>query len=507
MAKRLWIAVLVAAACVACKSSKKGDSDGSSKMESGNTAVMESRGGAVEDALRALGIDGAIATLDLNQADYPDGVVRLTKLHMLRDFVLAEGGGAQPRVFGIVRGNLNAKWISKLREPTAFDVGENGEVAFFLSRHFFTPLELVDGRRTFRLSGTDVRAPAKPLPFTPLAGPAGQGDTAYIPSLGSSVNNKKVESFSLFSGQRGWGWRALGDVVTRPLIGGPKGDPRLYFVTNTGVATCLDAQAYGYGPKDPRWERRLYSGVAEGHQPFLTDDTQSIVGGYYIVDRKGTVYCVDRITGRFRWTNQTGEVPLGGPMVFGDVCVVPMKSGLLALDKENVIYSVEVVSGPAKGQAATVRSDSPLTVGRDAQLKVNDPKVAPVHVTLRVQGEVLHVSASDGVSMRVDGASIGSRGTVENGSEIAIGGSILRITDVGQRALWKGLKYDRVVCRIADRLVMAKGNSLQVVNAYTGEAMGDAVRIPGARLIPSNPYDATLIVGAGDATVYALYPR
>jgi len=508
MAKRLWIAVLIAAALVACKSSSKHDEqNGTSKMDPGGTATAHAGDSHSEAAIRSLGIDGAIATLDLNQASYRDGPIKVARLHLLREFLLAEGSAAKPRIVGILRGNLNAKWISYLPEASSFEVGENADTAFVVSLHYLTPLELADGRRTFRLANSEVRGPAKPLPFTPTAGAAGQSDTVYLPSLGSSVNNKKVESFSLISGQRGWGWRALGDVLTRPLVGGPSGDPKLYFVTNTGIATCLDARNYGYGPQDPRWESRLESGVAEGHQPFLTEDTEEIVGAYYIVDRKGKIYCFDRITGRRRWTNPTGDVPEGGPMVFGDVCVVPMRSGLMAFDKQNVVYRVEVVSGPAKGASATVRAGTPLTVGRSGDLRVNDPKVAGIHLTFRVQGEVLNVEAAEDASMRVDGADVGRRGTVENDTEVALGDSVLRISDIGQRPLWKGLKYDRVVVRVANKLVVARGTTLQTIDAYSGETLSEAVNIPGVRLIPSNPYDAVLVAVTGDATLHALYPR
>jgi hypothetical protein len=267
MAKRLWIAVLIAAAIVACKSSKKGEQGGSSKIESGKTATASVGESRAESALRTLGIDGAVSTLDLNQASYRDGPLNVAALHLLRNFVLAEGSGSKPRVIGIARSNLNARWISYLPEPSIYDVGENWDTALFVSKHYITPLDLADGRRAFRLPNSEIRAPAKALPFTPTAGAAGQSDTIYIPSLGSSVNNKKLESFSLVSGQRGWGWRALGDVVTRPLVGGPSGDPKLYFVTNTGIATCLDARNYGFGPQAPRWESRLSDGVAEGHSP------------------------------------------------------------------------------------------------------------------------------------------------------------------------------------------------------------------------------------------------
>jgi len=507
MAKRLLTAILIATAMVACASTDGDGGGGTSKIDNGNTATARMGESGVESAIRALGIDGAVATLDLNQANYPQGPVRVARLHMLRNYVLAEGSKEKPRVFGIQRANLNAKWISQLPEPSAFEVGETGDSALFLSDHYLTPLELLDGRRTFRLAGTEVRGPPKALPFTPTAGAAGIPSTAYIPSLGSSVNNKKLESTSLYTGQRGWGWRALGDVLTRPLVGGSSGDPRLYFVTNTGIVTSLDARNYGFGPRDPRWERRLKSGVAEGHQPCLTADTEEIVGAYYVVDRKGTIYCIDRITGRFRWTNPTGETPVGGPTVFGDVCVVPMRSGLIAYDKQNVVYRIDVVSGPSKGESAVLRAGAPLRAGRGSDLNVNDPRVAPGHLTFRVQGEVLTVRTAEDAQMRVDGVDIGSRGAVEHGAEIAIGGSVLRISDIGQQPLWRGLPYDRVVVRIADTLVVARGNTLQAIDAYSGEPTSDAVDIPGVRLVPANPHDSTLVVLAGNATLYALYPR
>ena len=125
MAKRLWIAVLIAAAVVACKSSKKDDKGGTSKIESGKTATASVGESLAERALRDLGIDGAVSTLDLNQATYRDGPLNIAALHLLREYVLAEGSGEKPRVVGIKRSNLNATWISYLPEPSIYNVGEN----------------------------------------------------------------------------------------------------------------------------------------------------------------------------------------------------------------------------------------------------------------------------------------------------------------------------------------------------------------------------------------------
>ena len=167
MAKCLWIAVLIAAS-VACKSSKKDGKSSTSKVGGGKRATAMSVGEShAEIAMRSLGIDGAVSTLDLNQTRYRDGPIRVRKLHIIRGFMLAESGGDQPRVVGINRSNLNAEWISFLPEPTLYPIGENMDTALFLSKHFLTPLDLADGRRSFRLSGTELRAPAKELPFTP----------------------------------------------------------------------------------------------------------------------------------------------------------------------------------------------------------------------------------------------------------------------------------------------------------------------------------------------------
>ena len=89
MAKRLWIAVLIAAA-VACKSSN-GDGDGSSNNSGGGSSGGSYPGSGVENALRQLGIPGGVRTLDLNQANFQSGKLRVRALHMTRDFVLAEG--------------------------------------------------------------------------------------------------------------------------------------------------------------------------------------------------------------------------------------------------------------------------------------------------------------------------------------------------------------------------------------------------------------------------------
>ncbi|MHC4955504.1 MAG: outer membrane protein assembly factor BamB family protein [Planctomycetota bacterium] len=510
MAKRLWIVVFIAAAMLAaCKSSKKKKNESSSKLGGGTTRTAALATDPVESALLSLGIDGGVSTLDLNQATYKSGPINAAQVHLLREVILVESADAKPRIVGITRGNLSANWISSLPEPSIYDVGEYGGSAFFVSKHYLTPIDLLDGQRTLRSSSGGLRRPPIALPFTPTAGAAGQQDTCWVPSLGSSVNNKKVESFSSVTGQRGWGWRALGDVLTSPLVGGGAGDPKLYFVTNTGIVTCLDALNYGFGPEDPRWEMRLASGVAPGHQPFLTEDTADTVGGLFVVDRRGTLYCVDRITGRRRWTNPTGRIPAGGPEVFGNLCLLPTSTGWVAYERDNVLYRVTVKNGDSKGDVLYLRNGPARTIGSSssASLAIIDPKVKDVHLTFKVQGEVLTVSSNEDAAMRVDGAEVGKRSSAENGTRITIGSTELHVEDIGAEALWKDLPVDRIVCRVGDKLIVTKDGLLRAINAYTGEPLTDWVRIGAVRFIPTNAFDANLTVLVGDAQLYTLYPR
>jgi len=511
MAKRLWIAVVIAAAMMsACKSSSSKKSDPASNIGNGDaTRTASLATDPVERALLNLGIDGGVSTLDLNQADYREGRIVAAHLHLLRETLLVEGSKPQPRVLGIDRGALSPAWVSSLPEPSLYPVGANADAAVFVSKHYVTPVRLRDGLRTLRFGADGAQRPPIELPFTPTAGAAVQHDSAYVPSLGSSVNNKKLESFSRLTGQRGWGWRAQGDILTSPLVGGSSGDPKLYFVTNRGIATCLDARNYGFGPDTPRWEQRLAAGVGSRHHPFLTRDTADMVGGMFIVDRKGTIYCIDRITGRRRWANSTGRTPAAGPQVFGNLCIVKMSSGFVAYDRDNVLYRATVVAGASNGASIDLRNGGPMTVGSasDADLTINDAKTQKIHLTFRVEGEILTVVATDDGEMRVDGADVGKRTTVENGSDIRIGTSTIQIEDRGALALWSDLKADRIVCRVGNKLVVAKGNALRAIDAYTGEPTSDWVAIPGMRLCPSNTHDANLAVLVGDARLYTLFPR
>ena len=85
-------------------------------------------------------------------------------------------------------------------------------------------------------------------------------------------------------------------------MGGPSTDPKLYFVTRTGLVTCMDATNYGFPPAGPtRWEMLLEAGV--DYDLHVTEDSASDAGSAFLVDREGVVYCLNRITGARRWTH------------------------------------------------------------------------------------------------------------------------------------------------------------------------------------------------------------
>lgn len=330
--------------------------------------------------------------------------------------------------------------------------------------------------------------PPKDLPFTPTGGAAVGNDTFYIPSLGSPRNNKNIESFSMITGQVGWGYRAPGDILTTPVVGGPSTDPKLYFVTRTGLVTCMDATNYGFPPAGPtRWEMLLEAGV--DYDVHVTEDTASDAGAVFVVDREGVVYCLNRITGARRWTHATARTARGGPKVFGPVCVVPMKQGLLAFDTVNVIYALKISGGPEDGKTRWVRSGQPATIGG---------------VTFKLEGEVLTAS---GGSFRVNRNAPVERAPLYNESEVLIGTTVVQVADHGSRPLWQDKDYDAIVARIGEKLIAKKGDKLIALDMWTGEPAGDAVSVAGVRLIPVNTSSANLYLVGGNAVVYGFYPR
>ncbi len=513
MAKRLVLAAFLAAV-VACKSSGgKSESAMPGKQAGASSAVTGHD--ATENALLALGLDGRVARLDLNTATWKQGRVVVSQMHLMSDVLLLESTGDKkmpPHVHAVLRAGLEPRWVSELSEPTHFAVGENEDTLLLLSEHYLHALETHTGRRAFtfttgELSG--LRRPALLLPFTPTGGPAGQSDTVYVPSLGSPENNKTVESFSLVTGERGRGWRTHGGVFSSAIVGGDRGDPKLYVVSENGIVTCLDAFNYGYEPR-LRWEHALEGRVGHGIAAFLTPDGRGSVGALYTVDDEGMVYCLDRITGTRRWVYATARRPVAGPQVHGDLCVVKMKSGLVGFDASALVYTLTATSGPDAGRTFWVRPGKPVTLGSGAKadLSLADKSVGASHMTLEFQGEALWAACKgQNNRMSLNGGPATGRGVLLHGSTVRVGETLFSVTSRGSEPLWTDLPYDRIVAKAGDRLIAAKGMDLTVLDAWTGQPVGPAVKIAGARMIATNTQDGNVFAVGGDAVVYALFVR
>jgi len=501
MGKGLFLVSLLALA-IACKS--KGSADESRVPEGDARATADVGREPIERALLSLGIEGAVRRANLN--------VKADRVYLLSDLILIESGAdksGKGSVWALRRSNLNPVWKSRLEEASAYPATENADSVMLVSPHMLHVFDKAGGNKVMQFVGGSLDGHARPamvLPFTPTGSATAQNDTIYMASLGSAANNKTLESFSIVTGSRGWGYRTSSDVYLPPIVGGPSGDPKLYFVTRTGHMTCLDAMNYGYRPSGPRWEELLEAGVT---YPFtVTADRRGRVGGIFVVDNEGMVYCLDRITGARLWSNATGRKAVGGPRVFGNVVVVKMNDGLLGFDADNVVYTIGVVAGPDKGASLWVRTGHGKTIGRGDKVDVNlsDAAVGGTTVTFKVEGEVL-TALAEGGQMSVDGGEGTQRAVVRAGSRISVGGTTLVVNDRGSAPLWVSLPYDEIVGRVGDKLIARTGSTLTTVNARTGEQIGEAVQFPGARFFPANPYDGNVYVIGGGGVVYALFPR
>jgi len=490
MTKRLVLVVALVVSTMACKGGKT-KSDDQMRTPAGSEAAVSASVGrdAVERALLGLGIDGRVLRIDLNQ-DRKGASIRFAQAHLTDEMILLETNDAKPRLYGFTRAGLNSRWASDLREPTAFPVAANADVALLVSQHYAHAIETFTGRGALQFvdGGLEgVTMPPLELPFTPTGGAAVGNDTFYVPSLGSPRNNKTIESFSMITGQRGWGYRTSAEILTTPVVGGPSTDPKLYLATRTGHVLCMDATNYGFPPESTRWEQLLEAGVE--YDLHVTEDSASEAGSVFLVDREGVVYCLNRITGGRRWTHATARTPRGGPKAFGPICIIPMKQGLCAFDTVNVIYALHVAGGPEDGKTRWVRAGQPATIQG---------------VTFKLEGEVL---TAGGKGFRVNGNAPVDRSALYDGSQVVAGGTAVTVEDHGRRPLWMDKDYDAIVARIGEKLIAQKGTTLLALDMWTGEPAGDAQNVPGLRLVPVNTTSANLYVVAGNALVYAFYPR
>ena len=512
MARRLFLIGLLCFV-FACKSKKAEEAGGSDPARTSTGASEPSGWDDVERAIMALGIQGLVLKLDLGGADTMGdrkNTLRIARAHLMSKLLLLESEDNQPTLYAFDRKSLEASWVTTIKEPSAFPAAENPDMLFLVSAHYVTVLDSLRGTRVLH-GRRGIAIPALELPFTPTAGAAAQMGTFYVPSLGSPVNNKTLESFSGVTGTRGWGYRSHGYIRNTPKVGGPWGDPKLYFMTERGKITALDAKAYAYRPAGVLWEQWLDDKA--DFDFYITADSKDTIGGIFVVDRSGIVYCIDRITGTRRWLHASGRAPKGGPQVFGDVCIVPMDDGLHGYDTTNVVYTVTVDEGDGRSTDHVVRSGKIYKVGGgpDADINVGGQKT---ELSLEVQDEVLWAIASGGEegeepSIVVNERAVGKmRAAIRSGDRVRVNGTVITIADRGSEPLWRGLPFKRAIVRVGNKLVVSNDADLSVIDARTGAYVSGPSNVPGARLIPTNNSDdGILYVVAGDAVLYALLPR
>jgi hypothetical protein len=495
MAMRLFLICLLATA-FACKSKQTREDEQQTSVSGSSTAASASAVGrdAVEKALLGLGIPGRVLRYDLNEANWKEGPVQVRQVHLLSDTIVLEGKQDKApslRVYAMDRRTMNFKWVSEINEPTMFRAAESEDAIFLLSLHYLHALEKRGGRGAMQFVGgplDGVRKPPLRLPFRPTGSCDGQSDTVFIPTFGAADSNKNIESFSLVTGDRGWGYRASADIMTAARVGGSSGDPKLYWVTRTGHVTCMQASNYGFAPRAPDWEALLEAGVKFDFA--LTEDSAAAAGALFLMDNEGMVYCLDRITGKRRWTHATKRRATAAPQVFGDVCVVTTDKGLVGFDRDNVLYDLTAADGDSKGEVTTIGTAGGSLGG----------------LTFEIQNEVLYASAGEDGKFMLNGRSTG-RAALRGGDTVTIGNTNYDVTDRGTTPLWVDLDYERILGRIDDHLLAVKDTTVHVINARTGEASGASANFSGARFIPTNTWDRNVFVVAGDAIVYALYPR
>ncbi|MGQ0612702.1 MAG: FHA domain-containing protein [Planctomycetaceae bacterium] len=504
------ILVGLLATLVACQSA---NGKKESKVTGGRSVTMSyDDRDAVERALASLGIDGAIHRLDLNDAKSSRSrkLSRVTRVHLLSDLILLETAGSPPGLYALERDGLQPAWYSNLEEPSLFPATESADAIFIVSAHRLHALSSHSGERVMRFLGGSLDGLARPtleLPFTPTGSAAGQQDTVYVGTLGSPDNNKTLESFSLVSGQRGWGYRTQGNLLTAPVVGGDASDPKLYFVSDTGILTCMDAENYGYTPRGHSWQETIDAGSDVGI--CLTPDSKREAGALYLADAEGGIYCFDRITGVRRWSHASGKRPTATPQVMGDFLVVGMKSGLSVYEKSNFVYGLRVATGPDEGKVLWVRGGKVNSVGNGpgTDIRLSDSKVAASHFTLEVQGEVLAAMIPGKNLVQVNGRKVSGRAALLGGQRLVLGGTVLEVLDRRGEPLLTDLAYESAVGLVGGMLVLAKGTSLTVLDPWTGAVQAGPVSVPKARFFPANTSDGNLFVVVGDARVYALFPR
>ncbi|MCC7137652.1 MAG: PQQ-binding-like beta-propeller repeat protein [Planctomycetes bacterium] len=137
----------------------------------------------------------------------------LTQVYAMSEDILAVDSTG--KVYCLSRRELSAKWVSSLRSPLSAPPAESPTHYVFVERDAAGACWLEWFSKRSGAAGD--RSPVR-LPFSASSGVAATAGMAFVGSLGSSQNNKTLETVNLADGTPGWSYRTLGRVVATPVV-------------------------------------------------------------------------------------------------------------------------------------------------------------------------------------------------------------------------------------------------------------------------------------------------
>ncbi len=286
---RLGICLLPALALVLVL----GAPNAASGNERGATASLGDLG---ERALEKLPWPAHIIRADLGR-DRPVSVAGcyLMDQHLI---VITAGG----RITCLDQRNFEPRWVNSLKAPLARAPAEGPTHFVFLCKDH---MGVFWAQSISKRSGTEASPSPVRLPYACSAGIDANGSSVFLASLGSPRSNKTLETVSLITGRRGWGYSSTGMLWADPRLD-PDGDI-VIIAGDDGVVTALPADAST--PARENWIRDI-GGSIRG-TPAVTPE-HVVVG-----NADGTLYCLNIFSGAVNWLQGLDEPIRTAPWVLG----------------------------------------------------------------------------------------------------------------------------------------------------------------------------------------------
>jgi outer membrane protein assembly factor BamB len=241
-----------------------------------------------------------------------NGPVSLVQVYLMSEDLLAVD--TQGKVYCLSRRDLTPRWISSLHAPLAAPPTESPVEYVFAE---------VDARGASWLqwfskrSGAQGDASPVRLPYSFSAGVSATASTAYVGSLGGSMDNKSIQTVNLADGAPGWGYRTLGRVVATPTVD-PSGT-MVIVASEDRTVMALPAAAAGEPPLGPNWEVQVLAGTVAN--PVLTRDWA------FVGSKDNFLRAFDLHSGGVRWMQGTDAPIVRTPWLVGRTVAEEVATG------------------------------------------------------------------------------------------------------------------------------------------------------------------------------------